>query len=100
MERTGHRSIEGVRSYKRTSDSQQEALSDILNGPKRPKSATNSSSPATSVFSSTQQSQQLNLSSATSRTAQLTSSLAFLNAILTEKLPSIVDSRTIVYYHC
>ena len=65
MERTGHRSIEGVRSYKRTSDSQREALSDILNGPKRPKSATNSSPPATSVFSSTQQSQQLNLSSAT-----------------------------------
>lgn len=31
MERTGHRSLEGVRSYKRTSDEQREALSDILN---------------------------------------------------------------------
>ena len=33
MERTGHRSLEGVRSYKRTSDEQREALSDILNCP-------------------------------------------------------------------
>ena len=31
MERTGHRSIEGVRSYKRTSAEQRMALSDILN---------------------------------------------------------------------
>ena len=31
MERTGHRSLEGVRSYKRTSDEQREYLSDILN---------------------------------------------------------------------
>ena len=31
MERTGHRSIEGVRSYKRTSNDQRRALSDILN---------------------------------------------------------------------
>ena len=31
MERTGHRSLEGVRSYKRTSDQQREALSDIMN---------------------------------------------------------------------
>ena len=31
MERTGHRSLDRVRSYKRTSDSQREALSDILN---------------------------------------------------------------------
>ena len=31
MERTGHRSLEGVRSYKRSSDEQREALSDILN---------------------------------------------------------------------
>ena len=31
MERTGHRSLEGVRNYKRTSDQQREALSDILN---------------------------------------------------------------------
>ena len=32
MERTGHQSLEGVRSYKRTSTIQQERLSDILNG--------------------------------------------------------------------
>ena len=31
MERTGHRSLEGVRSYKRTSDRQRRALSDVLN---------------------------------------------------------------------
>ena len=34
MERTGHRSLDGVRSYKRTSSKQLEALSDILNCPK------------------------------------------------------------------
>ena len=38
MERTGHCSVEGVRSYKRTSDTQREALSDILNQQKRPRS--------------------------------------------------------------
>ena len=31
MERTGHRSIEGVHSYKRTSEGHREALSDVLN---------------------------------------------------------------------
>ena len=31
MERTGHRSLEGVRSYKRTSDRQRRALFDVLN---------------------------------------------------------------------
>lgn len=35
MERTGHRSIEGIRSYKRTSNEQQEAVSDILTNPKK-----------------------------------------------------------------
>ncbi len=34
MERTGHRSIEGVRSYKRTSMEQREAVSDILSNTK------------------------------------------------------------------
>ena len=33
MERTGHRSVEGVRSCKRTSEKQRQALSDILNRP-------------------------------------------------------------------
>ncbi len=36
MERTGHRSIDGVRTYKRTAPEQQIALSDVLNGSKRP----------------------------------------------------------------
>ena len=31
MERTGHRSLEGVRSYKRTSDEQRETLSNLIN---------------------------------------------------------------------
>ena len=31
VERTDHRSMEGVRSYKRTSDEQREAISDLLN---------------------------------------------------------------------
>ena len=31
MERIGHRSLEGVRSYKHTSGSQKEAVSDLLN---------------------------------------------------------------------
>ena len=31
MERTGHRSVDGVRCYKRTNDKQREALSDIIN---------------------------------------------------------------------
>ena len=31
MECTGHCSLDGVRSYKRTSDNQQETLSDIIN---------------------------------------------------------------------
>ena len=35
MERTGHRSIEGIRSYKRTSGEQQEAVSDILSNCKK-----------------------------------------------------------------
>ena len=34
MERTGHQSLDGVRSYKRTSTVQQESLSNILNGTK------------------------------------------------------------------
>ena len=35
MERTGHRSIKGIRSYKRTSGEQQEAVSDILSNCKK-----------------------------------------------------------------
>ena len=31
MEKTGHTSLDGVRSYKRTSSTQQQCLSDILN---------------------------------------------------------------------
>ena len=35
MERTGHHSIEGIRSYKRTSSEQQQDVSDILSNCKR-----------------------------------------------------------------
>ena len=35
MERTGYRSLEGVHSYKRSSDTQCQALSDILNCPSK-----------------------------------------------------------------
>ena len=35
MERTGHRSLDGVRTYKRTSNEQQVAISDVLNRVKR-----------------------------------------------------------------
>ena len=31
MERTGHRSVEGIRNYKRTSKQQCETISDVLN---------------------------------------------------------------------
>ena len=34
MQRTGHRSVEGIGSYKRTSREQQENVSDLLNGKK------------------------------------------------------------------
>ena len=34
MERTGHRSLDGIHSYKQTSDDQRQVLSDILNGEK------------------------------------------------------------------
>ena len=36
MDKTGHRSLEGVRSYKRTNMEQQENMSDILPATKRP----------------------------------------------------------------
>ena len=35
MERTGHHSIDGVRSYKRTNEEQSATLSDILNVPSK-----------------------------------------------------------------
>ena len=37
MEQTGHRSVDGVRTYKRTSEEQQIAISDVLNRAKRPR---------------------------------------------------------------
>ncbi len=40
MERTGHRSAEGVRSYKRTSMTQKQEVSDILNTGKKIKTNT------------------------------------------------------------
>ena len=50
MERTGHRSIEGVRSYKRTSDGQREATSDVLNS--KPRSAAPISPPSNQLTAS------------------------------------------------
>ncbi len=44
MEKTGHRSLEGVRSYKRTNTEQQENISDILSLTKKPKSSSDCSS--------------------------------------------------------
>ncbi len=51
MERTGHRSLEGVRSYKRTSAEQQETVSDILSNAK--KHCTQLSHPALTEISNT-----------------------------------------------
>ena len=48
MERTGHRSLEGVRSYKRTSDEQRRHISDIMN---RATTASSSSSVSTGASS-------------------------------------------------
>ena len=45
MERTGHRSLEGVREYKRTSDNQKEQLSDLLNSQPRENVAPSDSRP-------------------------------------------------------
>ena len=42
MEKTGHRSVEGVRSYKRTSEHQQQQFSDILSGFNNPTTPTTS----------------------------------------------------------
>lgn len=36
MEKTGHRSTEGVRSYKRTSSEQHQYISNVLSNPKQP----------------------------------------------------------------
>ena len=51
MERTGHRSLEGVHNYKRTADMQREALSDILNSKKPRMDGTTSN--AVTVYPST-----------------------------------------------
>ena len=45
MERTGHRSVDGVRSYKRTSDSLRQDVSDILNRTQKKKKTDNHSAP-------------------------------------------------------
>ena len=60
MERTGHRSLTGVRSYKRTSDEQREALSDILNG--RRKVARTEQNPSISATSSSSSEKTISLS--------------------------------------
>ena len=74
MERTGHRTVEGVRSYKRTSEQQQQALSDILNQPCS--SATSLSTVIPAVTSATSNS----LSLATASTQQLQRGIHFPSA--------------------
>ena len=66
MERTGHRSLDSVRSYKRTSDCQREAMSNILNGGKRPRQSSTvpASSLEANVSTSSQQLHALSLPSA------------------------------------
>ena len=54
MEKTGHHSLEGVRSYKRTSSKQQEDLTDILSLSKKScPTSTNNQSPDTNNGTST-----------------------------------------------
>ena len=55
MERTGHRSLEGVRCYKRTSDEQREVLSDILNRKEPRTESDNTEAAGPIVASSTSQ---------------------------------------------
>ena len=59
MERTGHRSINGVRCYKRTCQEQQEVLSDIINvsipNPKKQKTLSAHSSEVVAYTQNTQQ---------------------------------------------
>ena len=45
MERTGHRSIEGIRNYKRTSERQHQAVSQLLNNASVDDHCTNQSIP-------------------------------------------------------
>ena len=56
MEQTGHRSLEGVREYKRTSLRQKEQLSDILNSTR--KDNTNPTLPISNATALTQHGQQ------------------------------------------
>ena len=66
MERTGHRSLDGVRSYKRTSQEQRQALSDIVNlsipQPKKQKVAI--MSPHTELATCSQSTQQMGIAPA------------------------------------
>ena len=50
MEKTGHRSIEGVRSYKHTSEQQLQQLSDILHGSSSTVSYASDSSTASHII--------------------------------------------------
>ena len=53
MERTGHHSIDGVRNYKRTSNDQLIAISDVLNGmPSNKKVKSSSITSSTTTVSS------------------------------------------------
>ena len=97
MERTGHRSLKGVRSYKRTSDSQRENISDILNGSEKTKLdsvALSTSQTVTSTLQCSSQLRTLSLPSATFH--QCTVNFNIGSAPQTEprkrKKPMILDS--------
>lgn len=54
MERTGHHSVDGVRSYKRTNQEQQENLSDILSLAKKPRNGLSLVQPIQNISNSQQ----------------------------------------------
>ena len=77
MERTGHRSVEGVRSYKRTSDQQEQAVSDTLCLSKRPNTAPPKNNTSTSEAT---QANNSHYEAATSGNGSSTNTLVSMNA--------------------
>ena len=86
MERTGHRSLDGVRSYKRTSDCQREALSNILNGAKKPRQSSTSIVPAPSL--------EANIPSINNSTQQLHAPLSLPSAVFNNCTVNIYAGHT------
>lgn len=100
MERTGHRSLPGVRSYKRTSSHQKEALSDILN--KIPKFTNDASSgPSTTGLSTSEPTPSISLPSIASLATKPTTAISNLSTIQSSskspaKSMSIPETDTIL----